>query len=353
VSIHLALVFKDFAAWCRSSCVGLNVAGFATAKVLRDAGIDVHVFPVRHNVDIVTAIDHYNETHHEQITHCVISAPWLSVYDLEALVKNFTGTKFAILSHSNVGFLQADPEGVRLLRAYHELSKNYSNLHVGGNCNRFTDWMMGSYGGEIVHLPNLYPVGKCKVKTHTGVPIRIGAFGALRPYKNFMTAAGAATVIQRRLGLPVEFHMSGGGEEIGNCISNAINQVFENTGVTLIKHDWQYWDDFVELVGRMDLLLQPSFTESFNMVTADGIHAGVPSVVGPAISWAPDDWKADPDNALDIASVGLGLLKNPNSNVRGFKALRRHNARAIEQWLAFLGTPRKWYEKMFSRLMNG
>jgi hypothetical protein len=31
------------------------------------------------------------------------------------------------------------------------------------------------------------------------------------------------------------------------------------------------------------LLLQPSFTQSFNVVTADGVHQGVPSVVSDAI----------------------------------------------------------------------
>ena len=100
-------------AWIRSSCVGLNVAGFTTAKYLKEHGIDTTVFPVRHNVDVVHAIDHYNETHIKRLTHVVISAPWLSLHDMKSLVRNFPEIQFVILSHSNVGFLQARPEWSR------------------------------------------------------------------------------------------------------------------------------------------------------------------------------------------------------------------------------------------------
>ena len=93
-NVHLAIFFKDFAAWIRSSCVGLNVAGFTTAKYLKEHGIDTTVFPVRHNVDIVRAIDHYNETHIKRLTHVVISAPWLSLHDMKNLVRNFSDIQF-------------------------------------------------------------------------------------------------------------------------------------------------------------------------------------------------------------------------------------------------------------------
>src|SRR5690348_4547543 len=87
--VRLALCFKDFAVWLRTSCVGLNVAGFTTATFLKSKGIDVSVFPVRHNVDLVDAINKYNETHDKPLTHVVISAPWLSRYDVINLISHF------------------------------------------------------------------------------------------------------------------------------------------------------------------------------------------------------------------------------------------------------------------------
>jgi hypothetical protein len=47
-------------------------------------------------------------------------------------------------------------------------------------------------------------------------------------------------------------------------------------GVKLVLNGWQSWPRFRKIVGHMHLLLQPSYTESFNMVTADGVVEGVP-----------------------------------------------------------------------------
>ena len=59
--------------------------------------------------------------------------------------------------------------------------------------------------------------------------------------------------------------------------------------VRLVENAWQTWPQFRQTVRHMHLLLQPSYTESFNVVTADGIAEGVPSVVSDAIEWAPDE----------------------------------------------------------------
>lgn len=336
--IHLALFFKDFAAWLNdASCVGLNVAGFTTAKYLNKHGIHTSVFPVRHNVDIVNAIDKYNETHDHRITHAIISAPWLSVHDVKSLIKNFSDVKFVILSHSNVGFLQADPYGVELFREYAKLSDTYPNLLVGGNSIRFVNWFRAAYNKKCICLPNIYPTDHVKSKVwNRNAPLKIGAFGAIRPEKNFMTAAASAVAIHSLLGIPVELHMSTGGE---NCRSTTLPAIVQMTkdikDFKLIRHDWNTWDKFIKLIAHMDLLISPSYTESFHMVTADGISVGVPSVVSPVISWAPDSWKADPDDALDIADVGIKLLTE-NQHHLGSNALLKHNEESFKRWVYFL-----------------
>lgn len=337
--VRLALIFKDFAAWLRTSCVGLNVAGYATAKVLREHGIDVSVFPVRHNIDIVDSIELYNRSHEKPLTHVVISAPWLSLYDIESMLKHFPHIQFVILSHSNVGFLQADADGMHLLREYHILARKFHNLRVGGNSAKFVEWMRLAYGKEdIVLLPNLYPLAddvQPKIWQRTR-PLKIGAFGAVRPQKNFMTAAAAALVISRELNVPVELHMSFGGEGDGQLTAPAIDQMLRGTQVIIVRHNWVYWDDFIKLVEQMDLMIQVSYTESFNMVTADGISVGIPSVVSPAIYWAPGRWMAEPDDAQDVASTGIYLLTRKDHLYDGIKALHAHNQDAWKFWENFL-----------------
>lgn len=349
---RLGLFFKDFAVWCHStSCVGLNVAGFTTAEVLRQHGVDAHAYAVRHNVDLVNEINRHAEAGHP-FTHIAISAPWLSLFDVRSLIESFPEIQFVILSHSNVGFLQADPGGVCLLRAYQELAKTHDNLSVGGNSKKFCEWFRVAYGNPVTCLPNLYPFKNHKHHSHSET-LKIGAFGAVRPEKNFMTAVAAAIVIQRMLDMPVEVHMSEGGEGDQGRIAPAVKQMCKDIeGITLVRHPWMYWNNFAKLVSKMDLLIQVSYTESFNMVTADGVSEGVPTVVSSAITWAPESWKADSDDALKVAEVGLKLLNNPEEIEKGRHALREHNEKSLHHWFHFLGINksssfRDWLKKTF------
>jgi hypothetical protein len=82
----------------------------------------------------------------------------------------------------------------------------------------------------------------------------------------------------------------------------------------------------------MHLLLQPSYTESFNMVTADGVAECVPSVVSNAIDWAPEHWKANVDDVLDIARAGRHLLYDPRAIHDGLKALREYVANGLRSY---------------------
>jgi hypothetical protein len=353
--VRLALVFKDFAAWCQSSTVGLNVAGFATSEVLNQHGINTTVIPVRHNIDVVDGINQYNAERDQPLTHVVISAPWLSRHDLKCLIEHFDTIQFAILSHSNVGFLQADPCGVELIKHYLTLTEDHDNLAVGANSEKLFDWLQNTIGGDTVLLPNLYPLKRPKSEKHWfgASPLRIGAFGAVRPEKNFMTAAAAAVALQKMTGAEIELHMSSGGEGGGESTVAAITELCAgNPQITLIRHGWCLWPEFIQLVGSMDLLLQPSYTESFNMITADGVLMGVPSVVSHAIDWAPDEWKANSDNAMSVAEVGLRLLKYGNYG-EGKRALEKHNREAIHYWIEYLkDSPQNVLGRLFDRLRN-
>jgi len=336
--LRVGIAFKNFASWTGLSHIGLNVAALTNARVLRRHGIKTSVLPVKHNIDLVDEIKDYEREHQHSFTHVIISAPWLSEMDMESLIEGFPRIQFVIESHSNVGFLQADPLGMRHLLDALELAKTHDNIRVGGNSLRFVRWMEKVYKTKIVYLPNLYPLSGVVEKTWDGVStVKIGIFGAIRPLKNFMTAAAGAAAIQAILDVPVEIHMSFGGEGDGGDVGRAIVAMCSGIqGITLVKHPWRPWEEFVEIVGKMDLLLQPSYTESFNMVTADGIYCGVPSVVSSAITWVPEDWKADSDDAMDIARVGVNLLSQSCAALEGFRCIERQNDEGVKHWLQYL-----------------
>jgi hypothetical protein len=321
--MSVVLAYKNFAAHRHISHIGLGVAAINTAKVLRREGIMTEVWPILNASDLRARLI---ASPQKQV---IISAPWIPTAELQALSSDFPQTHFAVNCHSNVGFLQADRNGVKLIREVMELELGTANIHLAGNSKRFCDWVKAAFGSACAYLPNLYWTENSFVRPQrvfAGGTLRIGIFGATRPLKNLMSAAGAALEIGRNLRVPLELWLSagraeGGGETVLAAVQEMVHDV---PGVSLVMNGWQSWPKFRKTVGHMHLLLQPSYTESFNMVTADGVAEGVPSVVSPAIDWAPESWKAQVDDVLHIAQVGRRLLHDASAAYEGFEALQKY-----------------------------
>jgi len=192
---RLVLAYKNFAAHQNVSHIGLGVSALNTCKVLRRAGIIVDVWPIVNAKDLATRLQR------DPATHVVISAPWIPSADLQALVLTHSSTSFAVSCHSNVGFLQADSNGVRLIREAMDVEMASHNFHLAGNSQRFCDWIRTAYTRPCTYLPNLYYLESDHIPwrpLYESGTLRIGAFGATRPLKNLMSAAGAALEITHR-----------------------------------------------------------------------------------------------------------------------------------------------------------
>lgn len=336
-NLSLLQAYKNFAASKNVSHIGLGVAALNTQKVLRSLGVKADVESISDANALSASLSRTPRT------HVVISAPWIASTDLQKLIQSQPETQFFVNCHSNVGFLQADRNGIKLFREGMELETGTHNFHMAGNSERFANWVKNAYGSPCCWLPNLHYLNSHTPAAHIHSPsdgaLRIGCFGATRPLKNILSAAGAALEIGRDLRRPLEFWLSagrteGGGDLIQGAVQNLLGGL---PGVTLKWNGWQTWPNFRQLVGTMHLLLQPSYTESFNMVTADGVAMGVPSVVSDAIDWAPDYWKADVDDVLDIAKSGKLILTHRNAAQDGLTALKQHNTRGSQAWAQGLG----------------
>lgn len=329
--MSVVLAYKNFAANRNISHIGLGVAAINTAKVLRREGVRTDVWP------ILSAADLRSKLSVAPAEHVIISAPWIPAVDLHSLSTEFPNTHFAVNCHSNVGFLQADRNGVKLVRETMEVEMGTANVHLAGNSRRFCEWIRFAFGAPCVYLPNLYYLDNRPVpqrKAFSGGTLRMGAFGATRPLKNLMSAAGAALELARNLRAPLELWLSAGrAEGGGEGILAAVKEMLSGLpGVSLVMNVWQSWANFRKTVANMHLLLQPSYTESFNMVTADGVAEGVASVVSSAIDWAPNDWKANVDDVIDIARVGRRLLADPRAADEGRTALEAYVADGLSSY---------------------
>ena len=68
-------------------------------------------------------------------------------------------------------------------------------------------------------------------------------------------------------------------------------------------HPWLEREDFLALLSTMDISMQVSFTESFNIVSADATALNVPIVVSPEVYWASSRFFADPTNRGSIVDA--------------------------------------------------
>src|SRR5271165_1199972 len=102
--MKVAIAYKNFAASRNISHIGLGVAAINTAKSLRRAGIQAQVWPLVNAAHVRTRL-----AGDRDVTHVVISAPWIPSLDLQGLTIDYPEVQFVVSCHSNVGFLQADP----------------------------------------------------------------------------------------------------------------------------------------------------------------------------------------------------------------------------------------------------
>lgn len=337
---HVLFCYKNFAAWQHISHIGLGVSCINTAKVLKAHGIRTTVLAVLSAHDIAKFLEK-----DDSVTHCVISAPWIAPHDIASiLLMRFPKVEFAVNCHSNVGFLQADPSGVRLIRQYIDLEQGHLNFQMSANSKKGTLWLRRAHQCPCLYLPNLYYLDYSHISKRplwNGGTLYIGSFGAQRPLKNLMSAAGAAVEIANALKADVQFWMSSGRQEGGgNTVVRAVQEMLAGLhNIKLIEKGWTSWPQFRDAVRQMHLLISVSYTESFNMITADGVAEGVPSVVSDSIDWAPDYWKASVDQTSEIARIGRQLITDPGAAHDGLIALEQHNRDGLGAWSEFIDKP--------------
>lgn len=336
--MKVILSYKNFAANKHISHIGLGVAALNTCKTLIHEKISTEVWPV---IDAAHLQSLLQQNASKNITHLVMSAPWIPTASWNEICLRNPQIHFTITCHSNVGFLQADPNGMKLLREALELEMAVPNFSVAANSFKMTHWVLDAYGHPCEFLPNLYFYNGLDKSTaphwHGGL-LRVGCFGAIRPQKNLASAVAAAIEIGHQLKARTEIWISAGRAEGGGLtVLNTVREMVRALPTTTLHESgWQSWPSFRRLVGSMHLLLQPSYTESFNMVTADGIVEGVPSVVSEAIDWVPSYWTAHVDDVFDMARVGRSLLHNPTAARDGLRSLKHYVQSGITNWKSFL-----------------
>lgn len=284
-------------------------------------------------------------------THVIIEALWVTPEKLEEILslKRHKGRKWIVRIHSKVSFIAHEGLAFDYISKYAKLSNKFKNLYIAPNNEEFTDDLISLYRGNFVYLPNIYckekfnQAKKCKVCEKTS--INIGCFGAIRPMKNHLIQAIAAIEFANIIDKKLFFHINIRAEQKGEQIYKNLEKLF-NTTVdinghkkhTLVTHNWLSHNDFLNLVSSMDIGLQVSFNESFNIVASDFITADIPIVISPEIKTILPIFRADPSSSDSIKDA---LLFTYNTKFLKLHKLNNltllyHNTNAKEEWNNFL-----------------
>lgn len=342
---RVAFIFKNFSRLVGNHpyVIGLGIAVFNNYQTLVKNGIQSEIWSAVEPQDIEAQLEQAQSLP----DFIIISAFWIPTETLVKLCCKYKNTKFVVVSHSNLSFIYADRSAFKLLKEGITLQKSVNNFFIAGNSQKFASWASITFGVHIPFLPNLYNLDgmneiglfdSYESKWQDRGVIKISNFGASRILKGNLTACGAAIEIGRRLDMPVEFWLSGGRVDGGQSIIHAIDQLTANLSDFKVKrNEWMPWEQFRKFSGTMDLNLQMSLSESFNMVLADSLYEGIPAIASEAIEWFPKKCIANFDDPNKIADLGIKALNNPKSYVRsGQRALKHYVRRGIKAWQDFL-----------------
>ena len=316
---------------------GMGVTASNTVLSLREQRIQADYRPVANGEYLWAKL----AGEWSDITHVVLCAPYIDSVFLSRLVRNYPKVRFALVYHSNLGFLAVDRFAAQSLPAFMDLEAECPNFTVAANCAELAVGITEACGRTLTYLPNVYHLPHVTRRLRTPwiapLPLHVGLFGAARVLKNWLTAATATMILERKAGVDVFLHVNTKRDEGAESMRASMDKLLGlNPRVHLVEVPWLSADDFRRYLYGMDLCLQPSFTETFNNVTADSCAAGVPSVVSDAIAWAPPEWMAKADSATGIANVAWQVLRDKKATVKGWKALDTHNQAAITAWQNWL-----------------
>ena len=225
---HLAPTLESARVWivCHgvdssASHVGLRISADYTAKALTQRGVWAEALSAKSVAELEKRLDDSKATAINRMevrpSHVVISAPWIAAHEVARIANNHPEIFFFIVCHSNVGFLQADPHALKIMRGICDLQLSSHNVFAGGNSERFIRWATDAWRVPVAWVPNLYSTAE--IFHHKdrywvpGTPLRVGIFGANRPLKNHITSAAAAAELAIRYGNQIDIFMSSGRNE--------------------------------------------------------------------------------------------------------------------------------------------
>jgi len=303
--------------------IGLSSGLYNSVKfvsdMLKNTQIQSKIHIANDNNDIDREVKEYRPN------YVIIEALWVVPEKFAVLQKLHPLVKWIVRIHSELPFIAGEGIAMSWIGEY----MKHRNVMVACNAPRmleqmkfYTSLASSNYNYKVIYLPNYYPTAFKQKTQHfsSGDIIHIGCFGAVRPLKNHLTQALASIEFATRINKTLHFHVNSDRLEMNGepALRNLVG-LFENIskkGHCLIHHTWQPHEEFKQTCATMDIGLQVSFSETFNIVSADLISQGVPILSSNELPWITKGSACDPTSSKDIVEKLLETYKNPHHNVK-------------------------------------
>lgn len=259
----------------------------------------------------------------------VIEAVWFTAENLKLFVDNVRhkNRRWIVRCHSEFPFLSSEGAVFTPFMKYGIMN----NVYVSCNSPRaicdfktIVESKNLKFANEIVLLPNYYSTPQVlpNKETINKDLLNISCFGAIRPLKNQLQQSIAAMAYANENNKKLRFHINSSRiEGKGETVLSALRDVFLDSKHELIEHTWLDHIGFTSLCSSMDVGLQVSFSETFNIVGADHVCNNVPIVGSKELPWLESEFHADPCDAMDIKNkIYRAIERGAESQMSSLKA---------------------------------
>jgi hypothetical protein len=306
------------------------------ARSLREAGVETNVVQVVDNNEIDREVSRFRPT------DCFIEALWCVPDKFKVLARIHPDVRWHVRLHSKTPFLAVEGMAFEWIRAYADLRKEGIDIWLSPNAYSLYEELKMLFPGCVNHTPNVYNPNPEAVAEPVDIQresegeLHVGLFGALRPLKNHlqqaMWAIRFADDVEK---CPLVLHVNVSEHERDRTepVLRNIRSLFAGDRYRLVEHAWMPHPEFLSLVRQMDLGLQVSFSETFNIVAADHVSQGVPIVVSPDITFVnPFSIVSPTDSAGAIRAMNRALLLKPFLCPINRVLLKISNRSAMHWW---------------------
>lgn len=298
-------------------------------NMLRNNSVDARAVEVVDNNRIDALVHRYRPR------VVVIEALWVVPEKMALLRRLHPRVQWIVRLHSKLPFIASEGMAMQWIT---ELAQMHPQVELAANSAAMCHDLRVVLHTPVAYLPNHYDVELeygGSSPSSGGREINVSCFGAIRPLKNQLLQAVAAIRYADETYQNLRFHINSTRVEgSAQSVLKNIKALFDSLSRhELVEHPWMDHDHFKAVIrNEIDLGLQVSYSETYNIVTADHIDCGVPVVVSDEILFVDPAFVADPNSVPSIVCAMGRALSSCVGKRRNTRLLQQSNEDARAAW---------------------